>query len=99
MTQGRKYSGQPKRSLDERKKNSVCAACGEKGRWANDPEWVATSSTSTSSAFPKGKGKGQKGRDGSSGETKKVMTVHLSSGYDTSVEYIPTVTLLMHTLL
>lgn len=91
MTQGRKFSGQPRPTVAERKKRSVCAACGERGHWANDPECSLTQSTSSSSSTPKGKSKGQKGRDdrGSGDAAKKVMTVHHSSGFDSTVEYLP----------
>ena len=32
---GRKYSGKPK-TIEERKKNSTCSACGEQGHWHGD---------------------------------------------------------------
>ena len=75
----------------------MCAACGIKGHWAGDPECEMTpnqqtDSKTTSSSFTssqKGKDKGQKGREDSSSSAKKVMTVHHSSGYDTTVEYMP----------
>ena len=90
MTQGRKFSGQPRRSLAERKRNSVRAACGEKGHWAGDSECTAAPSTASATSNPKGKGKGSKSRDGnSSSDSKKVMTVYHHTGFDTSVEYIP----------
>ena len=97
VTQGRKYSGQPKKSIQEKKRTSMCAACGIKGHWAGDPECEMTpnqqtDSKTTSSSFTssqKGKDKGQKGREDSSSSAKKVMTVHHSSGYDTTVEYMP----------
>jgi hypothetical protein len=38
MTLGRKLSGQLKRSIQDKKKVSICAACGLKGHWAGDPE-------------------------------------------------------------
>jgi hypothetical protein len=96
VTQGRKFSGQPKRSLQEKKKNSICAACGLKGHWAGDPECEASgpndksnpSSSSTATPKGKGRGQGQKGRD-DAGQAKKVMTVHHSSGFDSTVEYLP----------
>ena len=96
VTQGRKFSGQPKKSIQEKKKNFQCASCGAIRHWAGDPECENTIpsdakslqvSTATSS---KGKSKGQKGRDDrGAGDAKKVMTVYHSSGFDTTVEYLP----------
>ena len=78
MTQGRKFSGQPKKSIQEKKKTSICAACGQKGHWAGDPECEVAATAdprtpSTSSATPsqKGKGKGTKGRDDRDGGNSK----------------------------
>ena len=36
VTLGRKFSGRPK-SIEERKKTTHCAACGNKGHWQGDP--------------------------------------------------------------
>eukprot|EP00438_Fugacium_kawagutii_P033868 Skav201113 [mRNA] locus=scaffold185:343335:349401:+ [translate_table: standard] len=93
MTLGRKFSNQPKRSIQDKKKSSICAACGLKGHWANDPECElsgnvdgkATTSSSSSTTPSKGKGKGQKGRDEAS-TAKRVLTVHHSSGFDNTIE-------------
>ena len=38
MTQGRKYRGAPRKSVEERKRSSACSACGQIGHWAGDPE-------------------------------------------------------------
>ena len=69
MTLGRKLSGQLKRSIQDKKKASICAACGLKGRWAGDPECEVSgnvdgkATTSSCSITPsKGKSKGQKGQ-------------------------------------
>ncbi len=35
---GRKYSGKPK-TIEERKKNSTCSACGVQGHWDGDSVW------------------------------------------------------------
>ena len=56
MTQGRKYRGAPQRSVADRKKTSACAACGQVGHWAGNPECPA-------SAKGKGKGKADDGKN------------------------------------
>ena len=38
ITQGRKYKNAPRKSIEQRKKETTCAACGNKGHWAGDPE-------------------------------------------------------------
>ena len=91
VTQGRKFSGQPKRSLADKKRNSICAGCGNKGHWANDDECPLNQNQSgSSSAAPKGKGKGHKGRDDRGAvDAKKVMTVFHNTGFDSTIEYTP----------
>ncbi|CAK9028994.1 unnamed protein product [Durusdinium trenchii] len=91
VTQGRKFSGQPKRSLADKKRNSICAGCGNKGHWANDDECPLNQNQSgSSSAAPKRKGKGHKGRDDRGAvDAKKVMTVFHNTGFDSTIEYIP----------
>ena len=88
VTQGRRYSGQPKKSIQDKKRNSVCASCGIKGHWAGDSECVNSQKDSEKG---KGKsGKGKKGQDGQGdGGAKKVMTVLHGSGEQTTLEYIP----------
>lgn len=93
VTQGRKFSGQPRKSIAEKKKTSICAACGQRGHWAGDAECDqsgsqdAKNNSSSTSAAPKGKERGHKGKD--DGASKKVMTVHHSTGFDSTVEYLP----------
>ena len=59
VTFGRKFSNKP-RSFEDRKRNSHCAVCGERGHWKGDPECPqssksippGSSSRSSSSAKP-----------------------------------------------
>ena len=97
ITLGRKWTGQPSKSIAERKKSSCCAICGQMGHWSGDPECPGADGTSSSQAGPKGKGgktspKGKtKGSKGSSsfGNSKKVLTVSHGIGVDQEIEYIP----------
>ena len=69
---GRKFSGhgaQGKRSIQERKLNSTCAACGLPGHWHGDPICKL-------SAKGKGRGQGEKGRS-----TGKASTPSSSTSY------------------
>ena len=68
IVQARKYGTPPgtKKSIDERKRTSHCAACGAKGHWKGDPECPASSKA-------KGSSKGGS-KDKSSGDKPK--TVH-----------------------
>ena len=88
MTQGRKYRGAPQRSVADRKKTSACAACGQVGHWAGDPECPA-------SAKGKGKGKADDGKNAkgppnaspadrkNSSGVQKVFSVRHATGAET----------------
>ena len=65
MTQGRKYRGAPRKSVEERKRTSACSACGQIGHWVGDPECAM-------SAKGAGKHKGDMGK-GSKGNTTSVI--------------------------
>ena len=93
LTLGRKFSGPPK-SIQQRKAESHCSACGEKGHWAGDKECSQSASTSTSGKG--GKGGGKTGSKNSSktkpsesgkGNAKKVMTVSQPGGYQREVTF------------
>lgn len=62
---GRKYSGKPK-SIEERKKNSTCSACGEQGHWHGDAvcSMSGTGSKGQSGRGGKGHGGGNSGKGG-----------------------------------
>ena len=75
---GRKFSG-PKQSIEDRKKQSHCAACGEKGHWRGDPSCSMSGKPSGggndktgSKSFPKAQAKKPAG--------SKVMIVHRPEG-------------------
>ena len=91
LTLGRKFSGPPK-SIQQRKAESHCSACGEKGHWAGDRECSQSATTNSSS----GKGGGKTGSknssktkpsDGGKGNAKKVMTVSQPGGYQREVTF------------
>ena len=56
MTQGRKFKHAPKKSIEQRKKETTCAACGVKGHWAGDAECGASNGSSFSKDQSKGNG-------------------------------------------
>ena len=62
---GRKYSGKPK-TIEERKKNSTCSACGEQGHWHGDAicPMSGTGSKGQSGRGGKGHGGGNSGKGG-----------------------------------
>ena len=80
---GRKFSGG--KSLAQRKQESHCVACGEKGHWKGDPECAMTDKShsdgaaSNASGGKSKKGKGAKGA-GRGADKKQVMTVTHASG-------------------
>ena len=100
MTQGRKYSGNPRQSVEERKRHSTCAACGGIGHWAGDNQRRAAppsgppSGSNLRNDHNKGAGKRDKGKGKSSSfrprfnkeDDKKVFTVKHASGFDPSEE-------------
>ena len=81
MKLGRKFSGGNK-SLAQRKQESHCAACGERGHWKGDPECpVSGTSTSSPPASSSAKGAKPKGEKGAGkGDKKKVLTVTRPGG-------------------
>ena len=93
---GRKYSGKPK-TIEERKKNSTCSACGEQGHWHGDSicPMSGTGSKGQSgrggkSSNGKSSGKGGKaGRDSSSfnQNPKKAFVVNSQTQQDDQVEH------------
>ena len=87
MTLGRKFSGGSK-SIDQRKAETHCAVCGQKGHWQGDSECPQSSSASKD---PKGKppNAGNKKPD-SKPSLKKVMTVSYGRGSrKVNIEDIP----------
>ena len=90
MTQGRKFKHAPKKSIEQRKKETTCAACGLKGHWAGDAECEVSNNTSFSKDQSKGNGKSHKGSNKTStnAETsKKVFTVRHYTGFDQEDEF------------
>ena len=81
MKLGRKFTGGNK-SLAQRKQESHCAACGERGHWKGDPECsVSGTSTSSPPASSSAKGAKSKGEKGAGkGDKKKVLTVTRPGG-------------------
>ena len=80
LTLGRKFSGNTK-SIAQRKAESHCAVCGQKGHWQGDSECPQSGSTASSSG---GKGKTPaatpKKSDAKGGQSKKVLAVVHSGG-------------------
>ena len=78
MTQGRKYRGAPRKSIEERKKSSACSACGQVGHWAGDPECSMSAKGKAG-----GKGKHQPSPDGDKkGGAQKVFSVRHAGGHE-----------------
>ncbi|CAE7253541.1 GIP [Symbiodinium sp. CCMP2592] len=84
MTQGRKYRGAPRKSVEERKRTSACSACGQIGHWTGDPECPISA---------KGKTKGDAGKGGKGNTTsvndkrggtsaQKVFSVRHAGGHE-----------------
>lgn len=87
---GRKFSGG--KSLAQRKQESHCAVCGEKGHWKGDPECAMADKTtndgsagSSSNSHKSKKGKGAKGAG--RGDKKQVMTVVHPNGTKKSYSF------------
>ena len=78
MTQGRKFRNGPKKSIEQRKQESPCAACGELGHWAGDEQCKVSGGKSSSG---KGKTKPKGGKSDAGG--KKVFTVNHYTGFQT----------------
>ena len=89
MTQGRKFKHAPKKSIEQRKKETTCAACGVKGHWAGDAECEASNGSSFSKDQSKGNGKSHKGSNKTSANaetSKKVFTVRHYTGFEQEEE-------------
>ena len=78
MTQGRKFRNGPKKSIQQRKQESPCAACGELGHWAGDDQCKFSGGKGKTSG---GKGKTQSKGGKSEAGGKKVFTVNHYSGF------------------
>ena len=76
MTQGRKFRNGPKKTIEQRKQESPCAACGELGHWAGDEQCKVSGGKGN-----KGKTKPTKGGNGKSDVGKKVFTVNHYTGF------------------
>ena len=95
VTLGRKFSrgapGGKGKSLDQRKRNTHCMACGQKGHWQGDESCpmgakggrgTSSSSTSAGQGAPKSDRPDKKGA-----APKKVFTVFHPAGLDTTVSF------------
>ena len=91
MTQGRKYRGAPRKSVEERKRSSSCSACGQIGHWAGDSECAVSA---------KGKPKGDAGKGSKSNTTsvndkkggagtQKVFSVRHAGGHEVLYAFDP----------
>ena len=88
---GRKFTGRP-RSLEERKRTSTCAACGQTGHWAGDAICAASAKTNS-------KGAGKQSKDGGKGNasgkhqgqthTKKAYVVNFPGELPLEVPHSP----------
>ena len=90
LTLGRKFSG-PQKSISQRKAESHCATCGQRGHWAGDRECpqanaTACDKTKTSSKSGKGQPKGKANGD-ARGASKKVLTVTHPGGYQRKIKF------------
>ena len=74
MTQGRKFRNGPKKTIEQRKQESPCAACGELGHWAGDEQCKVSGGKG-------GKTKSTKGGNGKTDGGKKVFKVNHYSGF------------------
>ena len=87
LTQGRKYRGAPSRSIEQRKKTSTCAACGQPGHWKGDAECAVSGATTTTKFGKGGKGSqvsasGNGDRKGSGSSAQKVFSVRHAGGHE-----------------
>ncbi len=78
MTQSRKFRSGPKKSIEQRKQESPCAACGELGHWAGDEQCKVSGGKGKASSS-KGKTQSKGGKSEAGG--KKVFTVNHYSGF------------------
>jgi len=88
ITQGRKYKNAPRKSIEQRKKETTCAACGNKGHWAGDPECEVSGGTSfskdskTSNSAGSSSTRATRPKSGNFEKNKKVFTVRHYTGFD-----------------
>ena len=93
LTLGRKVTGQ--QSIQDRKENTHCAICGEKGHWQGDDECQYSNSSSKGQNGQGGGGASNKSKTGKAGskgksdgdKSKKVFTVLNHDGYSRSVTF------------
>ena len=94
LTLGRKFSGQ--QSIQERKKNTHCAICGERGHWQGDEECQYSNSGGKNhqkgSSGGSSNNRAKTGKAGSKGKsdndkTKKVFTVMHHDGQSRTVTF------------
>ena len=93
LTLGRKFSGQ--QSIQDRKKNTHCAICGEKGHWQGDDECQYSNSNSKGQKGQSSGGASNKSKTGKAGskgksdgdKSKKVFTVMNHDGSARSVTF------------
>ena len=93
LTLGRKFSGQ--QSIQERKKNTHCAICGERGHWQGDEECPYSNSSQKGQNGQGGGGASNKSKTGKAGskgksdgdKSKKVFTVLNHDGNSRSVTF------------
>lgn len=77
---GRKFSG-PKASIEDRKKRSTCAACGQTGHWKNDEACPLMKPGAKAKAPPVAKATGK-----GIGKNSKVMIVRAEGNQETDLE-------------
>ena len=88
ITQGRKFKNAPKKSIEQRKKETTCVACGVKGHWAGDPEREVSGGSSFSKETKTGNSTGASSsraprpKSGNFEKNKKVFTVRHYTGFD-----------------
>ena len=80
MNQGRKFRNAPKKSIEQRKQESPCAACGQLGHWAGDE------ACTVSAKKGKGSGKSKAASSSDKSDGKKVFTVNHYTGFQTHEE-------------
>ena len=76
MTQGRRFRNAPRKSIEQRKQESPCSACGQLGHWAGDDACPVSAKGKDAGAKGRDKGKGKS----SKGDTKQVFRVNHYSG-------------------
>lgn len=85
MTQGRKFKNSPKKTIEQRKMESPCAACGQLGHWAGDDICpISGKASDGGKGRDKGSSSGGKGDGRAKGKTsgKKVFRVNHYTGFE-----------------